>query len=66
MNRKFLFLVMMIVFVCFNPGPALAQWWDGWYESDEYYYDPGPIYYYQPAPMPLVIGIGGCRSEYDD
>lgn len=73
MNRKRLFLViLMTVFVCLNPLPVLAQWWDGWdswwdsgyysyYEYEEYY-PPPAVYYSQPPP--IVIGIGGCK--YDD
>lgn len=75
MNRKrWLFVILMTVFVCLNPVPAIAQCWDGWwgYDSYEYEYfsyeeycDPSPsVYYYQPAP--IVIGIGGCGHEYDD
>lgn len=78
MNRRRLFLVsLMTVLVCLNPVPALAQWWDGWFDWDdgyyeyeyssyEEYYDLGPVYYYQPAPAPLVIGFGGCNKSYDD
>ncbi len=75
MKRRFLFLVMVVGFVCLNPVPALAQswggWWDSWYEYEysSYYYEEdrsGPIYYYRYRSVPLVIGLGGCHSEYDD